>query len=294
MTRIIQSLNELSHGYEAIYCDLWGCLHNGVSPFPAAVLALERFRDAGGLILLLTNSPRPKAAVISQLDDIGVARDLYHEVASSGDSARFALASGAYGQKVYHLGPERDLSFFDPADEPGLDGLSAIERVPLDQADSIVCTGLFDDSTETPQDYRATFLAAKNRNLKMLCANPDVMVDKGDTRIYCAGALAAAFGDMGGEVHYFGKPHAPIYDLARNRLTELTGIVIDEKRILCIGDGINTDIRGGIAENLDTLFISGGLAATETGTGTRPDPGKLARFLQNAQMSPTATIGHLR
>ncbi|MCP5088068.1 MAG: TIGR01459 family HAD-type hydrolase [Rhodobacteraceae bacterium] len=292
MTRIIESFDEISDNYDVVFCDLWGCLHNGIAPFPAAVTALERFRDKGGIVLLLTNSPRPKASVMEQLDGIGVARDLYHEVASSGDSARSAVGSGQFGKKVYHLGPERDFPFFEPS--PFIPGLADIERVPLAEAEGVVCTGLFDDTTETPDDYAAILLEAKNRGLKLICANPDVMVDRGDRRIYCAGAIAGAYTERGGESLYFGKPHPPIYDLARNRLTAFAGKVIDDKRILCIGDGINTDIRGGVGEGLDCLFITGGLAARETGTDGQPDQLLLARFLEAAQTTVTASIGHLR
>jgi HAD superfamily hydrolase (TIGR01459 family) len=291
MTRIIGSFEEISASYDAVFCDLWGCLHNGQRPFADAVKALEKFRAGGGLVLLLTNSPRPKSSVETQLDGIGVARTLYDEVATSGDSARAALASGSFGQNIYHIGPERDLPFFASDDMPGL---ANIKRVPLAQAESMVCTGLFDDQTESPADYAATFLSAKNRGLDLLCANPDIVVDHGDKRIYCAGALAAAFSERGGTSFYFGKPHAPIYDLARNRLTAMAGRVVEDKRILCIGDGIQTDVLGAINEDLDSLFISGGLAAQETGTNPHPDPARLAAFLQQHQLTPTATIGHLR
>jgi HAD superfamily hydrolase (TIGR01459 family) len=292
MTRIIENFDEISANYDAVFCDLWGCLHNGKRPFVDAVRALSKFRDGGGLVLLLTNSPRPKDSVETQLDSIGVERKLYNEVATSGDSARAALASGFYGHNVFHIGPERDLPFFAP--DPDIPGLEKINRVPLDQADSVVCTGLYDDRTETPDDYAATLLNAKNRGLDFLCANPDIVVDHGDKRIFCAGALAAAYTLRGGTSHYFGKPHPPIYDLARSRLISVAGRVIDDKRILCIGDGILTDALGALNEDLDCLFISGGLAAQETGTTTQPKPQELYDFLQLHQISPTATIGHLR
>lgn len=292
MTKIIERLDDISAGYEAVFCDLWGCLHNGREPFAEAVAALERYRDQGGFVLLLTNSPRPKAQVIEQLDQIGVARDLYHEVATSGDSARAALASGQFGTKVFHLGPDRDLPFFEPS--PFLSGLSEIELVDFDQAETIVCTGLFNDQTETPDDYNATLLAAKTRGLKMLCANPDIVVDHGAKRIFCAGALAQAYTERGGEAFYFGKPHPPIYDLARNRMTHTLGRVIPDRKILCIGDGIVTDVPGALGEGLDCLFVSGGLAASETGTLRQPDPERLAEFLDKTQFGVTATIGHLR
>jgi len=285
MTKIIDNFADISDKYDAALVDLWGCLHNGVKPFAAAVSALETFRDNGGTVLLLTNSPKPSNMVLLQLDDIGVARDLYQGCVSSGDAARAALASGAYGKKVFALGPERDAPFY-----AGID----VAHVPLNQAEGIVCTGLFDDNVEAPDDYRAIFLEAKNNNLKMLCANPDVMVDRGDKRIYCAGALAQAYSEMGGEAHYFGKPHPPIYDLAYKKLIEITERVVLPKKTIAIGDGINTDIRGAIGEDIDSLFITGGLAASETATDGQPDRAKLNAFLTNAQLTPTYSIGHLR
>ena len=294
MTQIINNLSEVSDQYDAVLCDLWGCLHNGIKPFADAVTALEAFRDAGKIVHLLTNSPRPAHSVYTQLDEIGVPRDLYQGITASGDASRAALASGAYGNKVYHVGPARDEAFFQGVStEDFYQGID-VERVNLEEAEGLVCTGLFDDSTETPDDYRALFLEGKTRGLKMLCANPDIQVDRGDKRIYCAGALAQAYNDMGGEAHNFGKPHSPIYILAYQRLAAITGYEIPPKKILCVGDGINTDIRGAIGEDLDSLFITGGLAAAETGTDGQPDPAKLDTFLANVQLTPTYSMGHLR
>lgn len=290
MTRIIDNLAVISQPYDALMVDLWGCLHNGVEPFMQAVEALRTFKKTRGVVMLLTNSPRPKSAVIRQLDRIGVPRDIYDEIASSGDAAQAAMAAGMVGRKVYHLGPERDLSFF--SDETGPINVT---RVPITEAEGIVCTGLFDDQTETPEDYRLTILDGVNRGLKMLCANPDIMVDLGHKRIYCAGAIAQAYSDAGGESLYFGKPHSPIYQLAYARLSEIAGREVAEDRILCIGDGINTDISGGIAEGLDTLFITGGLAATEISEQNgHPNADETEKFLSKHQMSPTFTISHLR
>ena len=294
MTKIIQNLADISSEYAAVFCDLWGCLHNGITPFAPAVAALEKYKASGGIVLLLTNSPRPKAGVIEQLHRIGVADTLWDEIATSGDSARLALASGMVGRKIYHLGPERDLPFYEPGETDLLAGLKDIERVDLSDAEGIVCTGLFNDAVETPDDYRAILLEAKNRGLKFLCANPDIVVDRGEDRIYCAGALAAAYSELGGESLYFGKPHPPIYDLARLRLTRLTGNTIPDKKILAIGDGIATDIQGAMGEDIDALFITGGLAAAETNTATDPDPAALDNYLATHQYDPRYSIGHLR
>ena len=290
MTRIIDNLAQVAHSYDALFVDLWGCLHNGVEPFSDAVTALQTYRASGGKVLLLTNSPRPRASVKRQLERIGVPTDTFDEIATSGDSAQIAMAAGMVGRKVYHLGPEHDLSFFTDENGP-----INVERVPLADAEGIVCTGLFDDLTETPDDYRLTILDGKTRGLKLLCANPDISVDVGDKRIYCAGAIAQAYTEAGGTSLYFGKPHSPIYQLAYARLASISARRIDNDRILCIGDGINTDIRGGVAEDLDTLFITGGLAANEIhGIDGKPDETKLAEFIKSNKLSPTFTIGHLR
>lgn len=294
MTPILQSLDQISDRYDALFVDLWGCMHNGIRPFPDAVAALRKFRGNGGYVMLLTNAPRPRSSVRAQLEHIGVPSDCYDSITSSGDSAQQAMVAGMFGSRVYHLGPEKDDAFFtDMARD--LVHTVEIERVPLEEAEGIVCTGLFDDRTETPEDYRATLLLAKTKRLKLLCANPDIEVDVGDHRIFCAGAIAKAYADLGGQSFYFGKPHAPIYTLARARMEGDLGRRVREEAILCIGDGIHTDVQGGIGEGLDTLFICGGLAARATGMRDgNPDQALLDAYVTRAQMSPTAAIGFLR
>ncbi|MEO1000961.1 MAG: TIGR01459 family HAD-type hydrolase [Pseudomonadota bacterium] len=293
MTPILAALDDIADRYDALFCDLWGCLHDGVRAFPDAVAALRRFRAKGGYVMLVTNSPRPRDAVIPQLAEMAVPRDCWDGVTSSGDAAQAALVSGAFGERVYHLGPERDLPFFTEMAED-IPRRVTVTRVPLAEAESIVCTGLFDDENETPDDYRLTIATGVNRGLKLLCANPDIVVDRGETRLWCAGALAAAYTEAGGESHYFGKPHAPIYALSRARMVT-AGRDVEDARILALGDGIATDVAGGMGEGLDTLFITGGLAAAETGMrGGNPDPEKLAAYLAAHRLSPTAAIGFLR
>jgi len=297
MTRIIPSLAAISQDYDALYCDLWGCLHDGKTAFPEAVTALQAFRGKGGKVLLLTNAPRPKPSIVNQLDRIGVPRDAYDEVVSSGDAAQYALITGAVGRKVFHLGPEKDNSFFTELSEdllPIAASETPITRVPLAEAEGIVCTGLLDDLTETPDDYRATLLYAKTKGMKLLCANPDLVVDFGDKRIYCAGAIAQAYDAMGGRSLYFGKPHPPIYDLARRRLSALPG-ASDDPRILAIGDGIATDIAGAAGEGLDAVFVTGGIAGAEFGPDlSNPDNGLLEDWLEENQQSPAYAIARLR
>lgn len=291
MTRIITALAEVSASYDALLVDLWGCLHNGISPFPAAVAALQEYRAGGGAVVLLTNAPRHHRMVKRQIDRMGVPEDCWDVIVSSGDAARAAMYRGAVGHKVWFMGEKHDLSFFDPSEDVA-DPI-AVELVPLDEAEGIVCCGPFDPFA-APESWRPDLLYAKQKGLKLLCANPDLVVDRGDKREWCAGAVAQMYDEMGGESLYFGKPHPPIYDLARRRLAE-TGHVVPEARMLAIGDGIATDIAGAIGEDIDALFITGGLAAEETGTRDgQPDPARTKAFLAAHQLSPTFVMGALR
>ena len=290
MTRIISTLSEISAQYDSLFVDLWGCVHNGVKALPEAVSALQTYRASGGKVVLVTNSPRPRAGVEKQLKHFDVPDDAWDTIATSGDSARSAMYRAIVGTRVWHIGPPTDLKFFEPpavVEDP-----VTIERVELEEAEGMVCTGPF-DSLADPSVMRPQFLLAKQRGLKLLCANPDIVVDRGDTREWCAGALAALYTEMGGESLYFGKPHPPIYDLARRRLSNL-GVDVPNDRVLAIGDGVLTDIAGAMGEDIDSLFISGGLAAAETKTLRQPDAGALEAYLARENSAPTYTIGHLR
>jgi HAD superfamily hydrolase (TIGR01459 family) len=291
VTRLIGSLGEIAAGYDVLYCDLWGCLHDGRAAFPEAVAALRAFRAAGGRVLLLTNSPRPKPAVMRQFDRLAVPRDCWDEIASSGDAAQAALAAGAAGRRVWHLGPARDASFFAETAED-VPGLAAIEKVGFEAAEGIVCTGLFDDATETPEDYRGRLMLARERGLPLLCANPDIVVDVGDRRVFCAGALAALYADLGGRALWFGKPHPPIYDLAARRLERLAGVAAAELRILAIGDGVATDIAGAAGEGIDAVFVTGGLAASDLGAA--PGAAAIGAWLAAHAAAPAFAIHRLR
>src|SRR6056297_3291551 len=291
MTQIIQSLSEISDRYDALFVDLWGCMHNGVDAFPEAVAAMQTYREGGGTVVLVTNSPKPRKGVEAQLAQFGVPQDAYDAIATSGDSARAAMFRGMVGQKVWFMGqPARYEGFFEPLEviEDPVD----IERVDLKEAEGIVCCGPFDPLAD-PEVNRPDFLYAKQKGLKLLCANPDIVVDRGEVREWCAGALARLYTEMGGESLYFGKPHPPIYDLARRRLAA-EGHDVETAGILAIGDGIHTDISGAMGEDIDSLFISGGLAARETRTTRQPDESALESFLDKEKIHPTYTIGHLR
>ena len=291
MTRIITSLAEVSDAYDALFVDLWGCLHNGVRAFPDAVAGMQSYRARGGKVVLVTNSPKPRAGVKTQLAQFGVPEDAYDTIATSGDSARAAMFRGMVGEKLWFMGEwGRDAGFFEPLEiiEDPVD----IQLVDLKEAEGIVCCGPFDPLAD-PEVNRPEFLYAKQKGMKLLCANPDIVVDRGETREWCAGALARLYTEMGGTSFYFGKPHPPIYDLAYRRLAAL-GTDIDRSRILAIGDGILTDIAGARGEDIDALFISGGLAAEETRTTDDPDPDALTDYLSREGADPKFTIGRLR
>jgi HAD superfamily hydrolase (TIGR01459 family) len=237
--------------YQALLCDIWGVLHNGVAAYDGIVEALTQYRVGGGRVLLLSNAPRPGVGIPGHLEGLGVPREAYDDVLTSGDATRASIASGQFGKSFWHLGPERDRPTF--------------EGLPLDQteeaaADFVLCTGLFDDETETADDYAAMLARLKERDLDLVCANPDIVVDRGEKRVYCGGAIAAAYAEIGGRSHYFGKPHAPIYDLARARLGDLK-----DSQILAVGDGLLTDIKGANDQGIDALFVTGGIAHERCG-----------------------------
>ncbi len=288
--QIVEALSDISDRYDAVFCDLWGCLHNGITAFPEAVEALRAFRAKGGKVVLLTNAPRPRADVAKQLVGFNVPDDCWDTIATSGDSARAAMFRGVIGEKVWFMGFASDQAFFEPLKV--IENPVTVEQVPLEEATGIACLGPFDPLAD-PDVNRPQFLYAKQKGLKLLCANPDIVVDRGETREWCAGALAQLYDEMGGESLYFGKPHPPIYDLARRRLAAMDALPPDA-RILAIGDGIGTDVKGALGEDLDVLFITGGLAAAETQTDRQPNADALATFLAGHQMSPTYSIGFLR
>ncbi|MFN3613034.1 MAG: TIGR01459 family HAD-type hydrolase [Rubrimonas sp.] len=280
---IIDALADVAGLYDVVFCDLWGCYHNGLTPYPAAVSALRAFRARGGTVVLMTNAPRTSELVSRHLAAMGAPSDSWDAIISSGDASLNELAEGRFGARTHYVGPERDLAFAHRLPIP---------LASLDQADSIFCVGLRDDESETPAHYAGEIAAWRDRGLPMLCANPDIIVDRGDQRLYCAGALAEAYAAVGGEVTYTGKPHAPIYRLGRKLVERLRGG--GAHRILAIGDGILTDVLGGVEQGIDTLFVTGGLAAEAMGGDVEaPEPSRLAGFLRG-QPRPTYAIGRLR
>lgn len=252
----VAGLAELADGYDGLLCDVWGVIHNGVDVYPRAVEALQRFRTNRGPVVLVSNAPRPSAPVEEQLAALGVPRDAFDRLVTSGDVTRAVMAERP-GAKVFHLGPDRDLSFYE-----GLD--IAFSEEP--EADLISCTGIPDDTCETPENYRGLLRRLADRGLPMVCANPDIVVERGGELVYCAGALAKLFEELGGEAILAGKPFRPIYQAA---LQAMNGI--DPTRVLAIGDALATDLRGAHNAGLDALFVTGGIHAEEFGPPGEPD-----------------------
>ncbi len=273
----------LASGYDVLLCDVWGVIHNGVAAFPEACEVLRRVRKNGGVVQLITNSPRPSDAVMQQLDQLGVPRDSCDGIVTSGDLTRAVMAERK-GQKVFHLGPKRDLPVFAGLDAPLADA---------ETADYVVCTGLFDEDHETPEDYRERLQRLKARGLFMVCGNPDVVVERGDQLIYCAGALADLYKSMGGDVLYAGKPYRPIYERALAQAEAVRGGKVPLSRVLAIGDSLRTDLQGAASLGVDFLFLTSGIHAGEIGAGDNPDPRTLATFFEQAKTRPKAVMHRL-
>ncbi|OKO76539.1 HAD family hydrolase [Bradyrhizobium sp. NAS80.1] len=248
-----ESLRELVGGVDVVLSDIWGVVHNGLESFPEACEALHTYRSRGGTVILITNAPRPADSVQRQLRKLGVADETYDAIVSSGDLTRLYVAEHP-GRKMFWLGPERDNSIYR--------GLNAV-TTPLEEADYIVCTGLYDDETETAEDYRGMMLKARQRKLTLVCANPDIVVERGDRLIYCAGAIAELYRELGGEVIFYGKPHRPIYERAMALAGERQGHVIDRKKVLAIGDSVRTDLTGAREFGIDCLFVTRGIHSEE-------------------------------
>jgi HAD superfamily hydrolase (TIGR01459 family) len=279
----ITSFAGLADNYDAVLSDVWGVVHNGVVATPSACEALTRFRERGGTVILITNAPRPGATVVNFIDKVGVPHGAYDGIVSSGDVTRSAMQARPQ-KNVFHIGPERDLPIFD--------GLG-LNFVPMEKADYVVCTGLNHDDVETPETYRALLTEIRKRNLFLLCGNPDLVVERGDKLIYCAGALADLYASLGGEVLYAGKPHRPIYDLALERVAKARGKPVAKSRVLAIGDSIRTDLTGASGYGLDCLFVTAGIHAEELGGRENPDPAMLTKMFAGAGVAPKAVTRRL-
>lgn len=273
---LISGLSEVGGRYDAVLCDIWGVVHNGRERHRAACEALVRFREARGPVVLISNAPRPAGAVIAQMDGLGVPREAWSAVVTSGDATRAALTERAPGP-VWAIGPERDQPLY--------------EGVPLqfsgpEAAAFVCCTGLENDRTETAEDYRERLVEPARRGLEMICANPDRVVQIGDQLIPCAGAIADVYEALGGSVIMEGKPYAPIYDLALAAVNKAASAPIDRARVLAIGDGIATDVRGANGQDLALLFVAEGIHGLElAGPDGTLDPEKAAARLARENAS---------
>lgn len=276
----VEHFEPLARDYDVLFCDVWGVIHNGLAAFPAACDALMRFRKRGGTVILITNAPRAGESVVRILDRLGVPHEAYDAITSSGDVTR-GIVRSRLPQSLFHLGPERDHSIFT--------GLN-VKFAPVQEADYVVCSGLFDDTTETPDSYRDTFATMRARALPMVCANPDVFVERGDALVYCAGALADAYAAAGGEVLYCGKPYAPIYDAALATAAALRTGAPERRRVLAIGDSVRTDLKGAAAYGLDCMFVTSGLHAEQYGSRETPDLTALNATFAAAAVTPKAAM----
>jgi HAD superfamily hydrolase (TIGR01459 family) len=280
---LIDHFGPIAAEYDVAFCDVWGVVHNGLAAFPDACAALTQFRAQGGSVVLITNAPRPNEWVRRMLDRLGVAPGAYDGIVSSGDVTRNVVAA-RQGQKVYRIGPDRDAPIFT-----GLD----VHFAPVESADYVVCTGLFDDETEMPEDYKPLIARMRARNLHMVCANPDVVVERGDKLVYCAGAIADLYAEAGGDVLYAGKPHQPIYEAACAAVAEKRGQPVALARVLAIGDSVRTDMKGAAAFGIDCLFVTAGIHAEELGAREAPDLSELDSIFAAAGVMPKAVTRRL-
>jgi HAD superfamily hydrolase (TIGR01459 family) len=275
---------EIAANYELVLSDVWGVMHNGVAANLPACEALTSFRRQGGGVVLITNAPRPGAVVVrTMLDRLAVPHSAYDGIVSSGDVTH-ALIAARPGQRVFHIGPKRDVGLFDGLDAP---------LATLEEADYCVCSGLVDDTVETPQDYFELTERMRARELPMICANPDIVVERGPELLYCAGAIADLYATAGGPVIYAGKPHRPIYEQALQLGANARGSVPAHRRILAIGDSVRTDLKGAAAFGIDCLFITAGIHAEELGGRENPDAAALGQVFAAAGLFPKAVMRQL-
>lgn len=282
VTPHVAGLSKLTDRYDCILCDVWGVLHNGKAIWMDTANALVKAREAGQTVVMITNAPRPQGPVLKQLANMNCPDGVFDDLVTSGDVTR-ALITQIDGA-VYHIGPERDYAIYE-----GLD----VSFAEPDEAKGIVCTGLFDDYNEHPEEYIERFKEYISNDLPFICANPDIIVEVVDKMLWCAGALAREYDKLGGETKIVGKPYGPIYTEAIARAEKLSGKKFDKSRILAVGDGLPTDIKGGANNDIDTLFITNGIhAADYTQNGTVDDE-KLQAFLKDNNAQPAHWIKEL-
>jgi HAD superfamily hydrolase (TIGR01459 family) len=262
----ISGLADLASRYDAVLSDVWGVVHNGIEAFPSAVEALTEYRKAGGKVVFITNAPRPSGPIVEMLDRLGVHREAYDAIVSSGDATRAMIAKYS-GRPIHHVGPATE----DDALYEGLD----VRRTGADEAEVVVVTDL-DTDDDTPEMYRERARLWLSRKLPMICANPDRVVEHGDKIIYCGGALGDLYAAMGGMVLMAGKPYQPIYEEAFRLAEEAAGRPLDKARVLAIGDSVRTDATGAAKFGIDLLFVTGSIHAAELDAFGKPDPQAIA------------------
>lgn len=266
---IITAFSEISQNYDVVFCDVWGVIHNGKEQFPDATKALKEYRENGGKVILISNSPRPCDLIPPQLASMNIGNDIYDAIVTSGDAT--IMEARKHGTKALRLGPPKDDEFFRRI---------GVEYVEIQNAQFIVCTGPRDDLNESAESYRNELREMVSHNLPFICANPDKMVQHGEKIIPCGGALADIYEELGGKVIMAGKPFAPIYAMTRAKAYEVLEHVIEDDRILCIGDGLKTDVLGANNQRLDCLFIADGIHASELLGKYGLDEAKTVKFLR--------------
>jgi HAD superfamily hydrolase (TIGR01459 family) len=286
---LIRGLSEIAPDYDVLVSDVWGVVHNGVAAFPGAAAALASFRRTRGPVVLLTNAPRPWQVVAKQLAHFGVPPESYDAIVTSGDLTRSEIAarSEAHGGPLpcLYIGPDRDLGIFDE---------SSVLRCPLEAAQAIICTGPYRDDVETPEEYRSLLTAAAARKLPFICANPDLIVQRGDRIIYCAGSLAQLYEQLGGEVWYAGKPHLPVYTRVDAAVQEAAGRSVPRTRMLMAGDGLKTDVLGANRAGLPVLLVTGGIHAADFGDSVEtPETDRISEVLGRAGLKAAAAVSRL-
>ncbi|HLN22449.1 MAG TPA: TIGR01459 family HAD-type hydrolase [Patescibacteria group bacterium] len=283
---VIDGLRELADSYDGFILDLWGVIHDGATAYDGAKNTLAQLKALGKKTVMLSNAPRRAFALVNLMTGMGIERELYGEVMSSGEATHLELDRrtdpwfAKLGKRCLHIGPERDRNIFE-----GLD-VELVEHVA--DAEFLMNTGP-DKFEETVLDYARVMDAAAERHLPMVCANPDLLVVRDGKKIICAGALAEYYQSMGGDVRFRGKPDPAIYDVC----LDLLGID-DRKRVLAVGDAFHTDIAGASGAGIDVLFCSGGIHSHEIGTvyGQRPEAANIEKVIRaHDGLRPTAAIG---
>lgn len=263
-------LSALAPRYDVILSDVWGVVHNGIVAHPSAVEALVNYRAGGGRVVLITNAPRPSGPIIEMLDDLGVSRDAYDAIVSSGDATRAILAAEYRGQTVHYVGP--------PGENDSLFEGLGITLGAAEDARAVVVTDL-DTDDDTPDMYNDRVTLWLSRNLPLIAANPDRVVEHGERLIYCGGALADLYEARGGMVRMAGKPYRPIYAEAFRLAEAAAGRPVDRSRILAIGDAVRTDAIGAAGAGLDLLFVTGSIHAAELNAFGAPDAAAVAALV---------------